>query len=582
MVVRFFTVFTLLVLAISNSYAATISVRTDRSQISLNESFQVIFEANGEVDDAPDFSPLETQFQVLSTVQSSNFSVVNGQITSSKRWTLTLMANEAGTQMIPSISFGIDLSPTIQVNITNSGAAISGNQQQDEIYLEATASPKDPYVQSQVIYTLKLYRSVAITKASLGDPEVVSGDAVLERLDDDKTYETTINGRVYQVIERNFAVYPQTSGEVTIGTVNFMGQIARSRYGLDPFGAPPRTMVRRTQPVTLNVRSVPDTFSGNSWLPAENLTLAEEWSGDPMQLRVGEPITRTLIMTARGLISSQLPELPQWGIPELKFYPDRPVMGDEKFDTGITSTRREKAAVIPNEPGNYILPEISIPWWNTRTDSADVAVIPERIIEVLPATGISSDPVSVSGLSQQIPDILDLSAPEPEQQAVTQNLTIETDIDSGDAIWKWVSLGLALLWLITLFVWRYGTGRSTVREDKNQHIKKTQKINALISEVEASCRRNDALQTKTSLLRWSKQTWPEHPPLNISEIAQRTGDPLSSSLLELNKVLYAQGEENWDGGALLNAFNKMAPKLSRQDDKKVSRTGRLEPLFRIQ
>ncbi|NIN35332.1 MAG: hypothetical protein GTO60_09665, partial [Gammaproteobacteria bacterium] len=136
-------------------------------------------------------------------------------------------------------------------------------------------------------------------------------------------------------------------------------------------------------------------------------------------------------------------ELPEWGIPELKFYPDRPVTGDEKFDTGITSNRREKAAIIPNEPGNYILPEISVPWWNTRTNSSDLAVIPERIIEVLPASGTSNDPVSVSALPQQIPNIPELPTPEPEQVVLQapQELSDPINLNSDDTFWKWLSIG---------------------------------------------------------------------------------------------------------------------------------------------
>jgi len=91
----------LTVLLVFDVSAATITVRTDRNQISLNESFQLIFEAEGNVDDDPDFSPLGQEFQVLSTAQSSNFSVMNGRIYSSTRWTLTVIANKSGVQSIP-------------------------------------------------------------------------------------------------------------------------------------------------------------------------------------------------------------------------------------------------------------------------------------------------------------------------------------------------------------------------------------------------------------------------------------------------------------------------------------------------
>ncbi|NNE37614.1 MAG: protein BatD, partial [Gammaproteobacteria bacterium] len=441
--------------------AATINVKTDRNPVSLNESFQIIFEAEGDLDGDPDFSPLENDFQVLSTVQSSNFSVVNGRISSSKRWTITAMANTDGNIAIPSIAFGQDNSPVMNLEVRGNNTGSSNSQVQNDIFLEASATPLNPYVQSQVIYTLKLYRSVAIAKASLAEPEIITGNAVLERIDDDKSYETTINGRNYHVIERNYSVYPQSSGEVSIAPINFMGQITRSRFGVDPFGAPPRTVVRRSQGINLNVQPIPASFSGNHWLPAENLNLAEEWSGDPMTLRVGEPITRTLILTARGLISSQLPELPDWSVGDLKFYPDRPQLDDEKSDAGISSIRREQAAIIPNQPGSYVLPEIAIPWWNTLTDQLETAIVPERIIRVLPATGADTGQPEITTLVAPVQPLL--NGPAEDEVEITLTETPPVTDESQPEIWKWSTLLFVMIWIITLVAWWHKSGRSNAR-----------------------------------------------------------------------------------------------------------------------
>ena len=559
--------------------AATITLKTDRNQVSLNESFQLIFEAEGDVDDDPDFSPLEKEFQVLSTAQSSNFSVLNGRISSSKRWTLTVMANKSGVQSIPSISFGNDKSPETEVNVQDTNSRSGNNQQQDDIYLEASATPMNPYVQSQVIYTLKLFRAVAITKASLGDPEVTSGNAVLERIDDDKSYETTINGKFYHVIERKYAVYPQSSGIVTIAPIDFMGQISRSRFGLDPFGAPPRTIVRRSQQVILNVRKIPDAFIGSSWLPAENLTIAEEWSADPMQLLVGEPITRTLMLTAKGLISSQLPELPMWEMADLKFYPDRPELKDEKSDIGITSSRHEKAAIIPNQVGNYVLPELIVPWWNTRTDRLENAVVPERTIHVLPAIKGVSDPLEITSLTPLIPQVFQAPAENESTTDVSEQIDLSTDSMSN--IWKWTTLILALIWLFTLLIWWQ---RDRHPEDKlsiDNNIQKPEKIKTVVKNIETSCIRNDPNSAKENLMIWAKLIWPDDPPISLGEIANRTGMPMADELINLNHVLYSNGTIEWDGKNFQDIFNKEASTISARKDQKTVDAGKLEPLFRI-
>jgi hypothetical protein len=560
-----------------NATAATISVKTDRSQVSLNESFQLIFEAEGSVDDDPNFSPLEATFQVLSTSQSSNFSVINGSIASAKRWTLTVMATAPGVQTIPSISFGRDVSQILQIDVRdlNNGSA---GQQQDDIYLEASATPVDPYVQSQVIYTLKLYRSVAIAKASLTDPEITSGNAVLERLDDDKIFETTINGKAYQVIERNYAIYPQSSGEISIAPIKFMGQISRSRFGLEPFGAPPRTVVRLSQAINLNVRTVPVTFAGNDWLPAQNLTIAEEWSADPLTLRVGDPITRTLILTAKGLISSQLPELPIWEHAELKFYPDRPQLDDEKNDFGITSIRREKAAIIPNQPGNYVLPEVLIPWWNTNTDSLEQAVVPERVIKVLPPIGSNPVATDMTNLMQPLSEIVEV--PLQDNSNVLLNEEPALPIDESSSLWKWSTILLVIVWFITLAMWRLNAKRD-IRPQSTQIRTTKTNINLSIGKVTDACDQNDPVKVKESLLAWSHQMWPENPSLGISDIANRTDKILGGELVKLNQVLYSQSPETWKGDALKKAFADEVKRLSENKSLDTSEPGKLEPIFKI-
>ena len=86
----------LLVLSIFPAFsgAATITVQPDRNPAVSQESFQLLFEAVGEVDGDPDFSPLEKDFQVLSTSTSSSMSIVNTNITRTRQWRLTPAAVE--------------------------------------------------------------------------------------------------------------------------------------------------------------------------------------------------------------------------------------------------------------------------------------------------------------------------------------------------------------------------------------------------------------------------------------------------------------------------------------------------------
>ena len=78
----------------------------ERNQVSIDESFDLVFQAEGTLDGEPDFGPLEEQFEILSQHQSQNIQMINGQVHRSISWTLTLMAKELQIQLasIPGVN----------------------------------------------------------------------------------------------------------------------------------------------------------------------------------------------------------------------------------------------------------------------------------------------------------------------------------------------------------------------------------------------------------------------------------------------------------------------------------------------
>ena len=181
----------LLLLAPQAVFAAQINVSVDRNPVSLDESFQIIFTANESPDSDPDFSPLEQDFEILGQSQSSNSSWINGQSSKTIQWTLNVMAKHPGSLIVPPVKFGDDVSQTASILVTQ-GTANKAVNTDDDLFLEVEATPESPYVQSQVLYTMRLYRRVDIAQASLNEPELA--DAVIEKLGDDSNYNTQING----------------------------------------------------------------------------------------------------------------------------------------------------------------------------------------------------------------------------------------------------------------------------------------------------------------------------------------------------------------------------------------------------
>lgn len=549
--------------------AATITVHTDRNPAVLQESFQLTFEATGDVDDDPDFSPLEQDFQVLSTSTSTSMSIANTKITTTRQWRLALMPLRAGEMIIPAIPFGKDQSPQATLTVIPARRGPTGQDPAD-IFLDVQALPQSVYVQEQVIYTVKLYRAVSTSNETLSEPVVAQGDAIIEQLDADRSYDTFIQGRPYSVFERSYGIYPQVSGDLSIRPLRFQAQLsAGARFSLDPFGAGTSTIVRQSEPLALQVKPVPVAYQGRHWLPATDVKITETWSKDPNDLFPDEPVTRSLKLTAQGLTASQLPELPELFPEGFKQYPDKPELDNRNSADGITGTRQQKNAIIPAQAGAYTLPEVSLPWWNTATQSLEYAVLPERRIQVTAAA-------PEAGLDAPVLPAPAGGATGSEQAAPVAGEAVApaTSATAGISIWQWLTGILAVAWLITLGYLLKARKSFPGEAPQAQQTKLVEARKTL----ERACRDDNPERVKTALLQWVKAR-PEGPPVtSLGDLAQHSNENLAAELHNLSRCLYSRTAEPWRGKPLWQAF--LQEEKSAAADATPER-GKLEPLYRL-
>ncbi|WP_162232508.1 BatD family protein, partial [Methylogaea oryzae] len=368
--------------------AADIQVNVDRDPVQLDESFQIVFTATEDPDDDPDFGPLRRDFDIRSQDQSSQLAIANGKRSWQKEWRLTVMAKRAGDLTIPSVPFGKDRSPPMNLRVeAGSGPSTSQAGKQGELFMEVEVEPKNPYVQAQVLYTVRILSQVGLANARLEEPKLEN--AVMERVTEDNQYETRRNGQPYRAIERRFAIFPQQSGKLTIQPPLLEAEVQSGRSSMfNRFFSQQGDAVRlRGEAVELNVRPIPAQFSGKHWLPAKELALEETLTqpgtnATPRQTAAGEPLTRTLKLRALASTVGNLPELAAAAPPGLRAYPDQPALNEERTPKGLKASREEKIALIPAQAGSYTLPEIAIPWWNTETDREEIARVPARTLTV--------------------------------------------------------------------------------------------------------------------------------------------------------------------------------------------------------
>ncbi len=294
----------------------------------------------------------------------------------------------------------------------------------DDVYVEVELGIDGDHVmvQQQIPVVVRLYSGLLIRGGELSDPR--ADGAVLERLGNDRQYETTRNGREYQVIERRFSLSPERSGELRIAPVVFEGEVLANRGGstrgatgndrLDRLFANPMvesmfrdspfTMFERGEPVraqakaiTLQVDPRPTGFGGAHWLPAEAVAIDDSWATEPPRLRAGEPVTRTLTITAKGLAGTQIPEI-EIPVPAgLRAYPEKTETESRTDGATLFGVSAQRVTLIPTAGGRLAMPEIRVTWWDTVAQTERVATVPAMTLDVEGAPASTPAPASASG-----------------------------------------------------------------------------------------------------------------------------------------------------------------------------------------
>ncbi|WP_334018762.1 BatD family protein [Alteromonas sp. S015] len=436
-----------------NSLEATI----DRNPVMLDEAIRLTVTADGSADrDAFDSSPLLKDFVVGRTSVSSQTSIVNFDTKRTTVWTTTLFPRKEGTFTIPSLTIEGKSTQPIQVKV------IPVQEQSNvarDYFVTTDIDLKEAYLNQQLLYTVKLFLSSNIERGSLQAPEMQNAE--ITQLGEDKQYTDIVNGRRYQIIERQFAVVPQASGEFTLRGPIFTGEVMAANTN-QRFGFFNRTQqINRVGPdITVNIKPIPQGID-YPWLPSEMVRVDEEWpQGDSFV--AGEPVTRIITLTALGVVEEQLPDIPEFYPPNFKLYPDQSNTTTVEKDQSLISQRQTSLAIIPTQPGNFVLPEITVPWFNTLTQQTEYATIPARSITVAPATGANNSNTSIANSA----------APENTQNAKSSTAAQSTMSDgekdtfldnaSGDAKssenarLNWIVIGaLFVMFAIALTGWLF-------------------------------------------------------------------------------------------------------------------------------
>src|SRR5690554_1712150 len=487
-----FIPFVFLLLVSQVAFATEFTASVDRTEITQYDTITLKLRLNEQVfRGQPDLAPLETDFSIQGQQRSQQFRSINGKTESYTEWNIGLLPRRTGTLTIPSISFKGEKSAAIEITVSEPSANIV-EQTERNFFFDVQVTPIDnAIVQGQLLYKEKLYCGVDHTDANL--PEFKIDNARVQSLGSVKQYTTVIEGRRFGVYERNYAIFPEMAGELVIPAQTFRANI-------------------------------PNPY--------------DRWSRGK----------------ANSIPGKQLPEVSLPTMENFRYYPDQINHDENITERGIIGYSEQSVAIVASSGGEFTLPEVRIPWWNTNTNSLEYAVLPEHKILVSGAVITKTTEPSVTSN--------DIDAIQAENnKAKTNKHSL-----NQESWFSWLVLtllGFSLVLNIILFVSSKPKEKADTAAQSNDNNQES--LKPLWAQFSQACKDNRPAQVRQTLIAWVQAgglPTVTAAATTLSSIAQQVSDStLANALLDLDKLLYGeQNNADFSAASLKSLVEKEAKK----------------------
>lgn len=523
----------MVLMSYANLALAEVKVSIEPSQISLGDTFTLtITQENFQGGGLPDLRPLNQDFRILGTQRSMNYTVINGQAQSTTQWVISLKPLKVGISTIPSLRMGAEQTNPLTINVEANAApqkkADMLENSDESVILKTQVNEKKPYINQQVIYTVKLYNNKRLLDVDYKGPQ--AENAVIVPLGEAKQYQEVQNNATYLVEEQTYALFPQKSGLFKITSPQFSALI----YDIDS-----RQVQLANKPIELNVQAIPSSQKVSDWLPAQQVTLTEYYENSDQSLSQGSTVTRVITLEGVAVPAQLLPTLDFKQEDAFNVYLEKGTEKNQVKQGNLVGTKLIKVTYLFNKAGKITIPELRLPWFNTQTGKEEMAILAPRSMDIGPvATQNQVKPLPIEKSKDTITN--------KSVSKLTQSQAIASQ-------WAWTAaLLFAIAWIITLILW--------LKPKSSRFIDKKQRAN-ILNKLKKACSEGNPKDARDILLKWGTLQWPDAPILNLSDLVLLVRDiSLNKQITLLSQVLYSKdGKMLWRGDELFRAISQFKP-----------------------
>ena len=354
--------------------------------------------------------------------RSYSMQSINGNTTETLTFTYILLAQKEGEYTIPgatitangdqmlSNSVKIKVLPADKTNSSQSGGGQSTSRSSssgtsisnNDLFITATASKTTAYEQEAILLTYKIYTVVDLRgfdNVKLPDFKGFHSQEV--ELPNDRRWGLEhYKGRNYHsTIYRQFVLFPQQSGKLTIDAARFDASIEKMDAIDDPFeaffnGGAGSIQIKKTlmtPKLTIDVKPLP------AGKPAD-------FSGGVGEFNISSSINSTKVKTNDAItvkvVISGTGNLKLVGEPEVKFPEDFEVYDpkvDSKFrltNAGLSGNKVIEYLAIPRNAGTYKIPAIKFSYFDIKSRSYMTLTTEEYTVQVEKGAGNASQTIA--------------------------------------------------------------------------------------------------------------------------------------------------------------------------------------------
>ncbi|MBE6286745.1 MAG: protein BatD [Mediterranea massiliensis] len=343
------------------------------------------------------------------STQSSMHTDISGNVTktSSITFTYILMATTEGEYTIPGATIVADgnemISNSIKIkvlpadNTASSGesrSSQSGSISNSDLFITTTANKVNVYEQEALLLTYKIYTAVDLRGfENVKLPDFKGFHSQEVELPNDRRWGLEhYKGRNYQTtVYRQFVLFPQQSGKLTIEPARFDASIAQAARISDPLeaffnggGVVEVKKTLTTPQLTINVKELP---SGKP----------EGFSGGVGEFNISSSINSTDVKTNDAvtvkIVISGTGNLKLVSAPEVKFPEDFEIY-DPKTENnfrltsgGLSGSQVIEYLAIPRNAGTYKIPPVTFSYFDIKSQSYRTLTTEEYVLHVAKGEG---------------------------------------------------------------------------------------------------------------------------------------------------------------------------------------------------